>query len=275
MLILLLIITLNLVAEGQQFPAKVLLRDVNVLTLHKDKYTTGRRNRPVPQLSCVGGTARYDSQKVETVQCTNTGFDGMDYNWKCESQLPNTLRLGKVRVNCEGYDYPDDPYILTGSCGLEYELQYTEKYYEPKPKPVVTQTVTETIHHHTNSKPTTVYVETTETHPRRDDGVPFLLLFVIFLLMAPFIFYPCCFKSDNCSYTVESEPPVVVVRDSPVFVRHTPPTPVFIPTPYCSTPSHTVIQRTVHMRDTESSTPVNDNRNDDHVSTSFGDTKRR
>ena len=23
---------------------------------------------------------------------------------------------------CEGYDYPDDPYILKGSCGLEYHL---------------------------------------------------------------------------------------------------------------------------------------------------------
>ena len=39
-------------------------------------------------------------------------------------------RFGHVQVVCEGYDsfivlkvgydYPDDPYILAGSCGLEY-----------------------------------------------------------------------------------------------------------------------------------------------------------
>jgi hypothetical protein len=30
-----------------------------------------------------------------------------------------------VEVVCEGYDYPDDPFILKGSCGLEYTLDYT------------------------------------------------------------------------------------------------------------------------------------------------------
>jgi len=34
-------------------------------------------------------------------------------------------RFGNVEVICEGYDYPDDPYILKGSCGLEYTLDYT------------------------------------------------------------------------------------------------------------------------------------------------------
>ena len=35
-------------------------------------------------------------------------------------------RLGSVTVACEGYDYPDDPYILAGSCGLEYSLELTQ-----------------------------------------------------------------------------------------------------------------------------------------------------
>jgi len=30
-------------------------------------------------------------------------------------------------VNCEGYDYPDDPYILKGSCGLLFRLDLTEE----------------------------------------------------------------------------------------------------------------------------------------------------
>ena len=36
------------------------------------------------------------------------------------------MYLGSVNVICEGYDYPDDPYILAGSCGLEYTLELTQ-----------------------------------------------------------------------------------------------------------------------------------------------------
>jgi hypothetical protein len=31
--------------------------------------------------------------------------------------------MGRIEVVCEGYDYPDDPYILQGSCGLEYRVE--------------------------------------------------------------------------------------------------------------------------------------------------------
>lgn len=31
----------------------------------------------------------------------------------------------QISVNCEGYDYPDDPYVLAGSCALRYELDYS------------------------------------------------------------------------------------------------------------------------------------------------------
>ena len=30
----------------------------------------------------------------------------------------NTYQFGRIQVTCEGYDYPDDPYILKGSCGV-------------------------------------------------------------------------------------------------------------------------------------------------------------
>ena len=32
--------------------------------------------------------------------------------------MDNSYRFGKVEVYCEGYDYPEDPYILRGSCGV-------------------------------------------------------------------------------------------------------------------------------------------------------------
>ncbi|KAG0054608.1 Store-operated calcium entry-associated regulatory factor [Gryganskiella cystojenkinii] len=107
---------------------KVLLRDVQTLTLHRGRMTTGRRSSPVPQLSCVGGNACGDYEP-DVVQCTNAGFDGSDVQWKCQADLPETIRFGELDVYCEGYSHPDDPYVLKGSCGLEYNLVYTNIHH--------------------------------------------------------------------------------------------------------------------------------------------------
>lgn len=32
--------------------------------------------------------------------------------------MDNAYRFGDISVTCEGYDYPDDPYVLKGSCGV-------------------------------------------------------------------------------------------------------------------------------------------------------------
>lgn len=106
-------------------PQKVRLRDVEVLTFQKGELTNGRRSACISQLQCVGGAARSESNLVETVQCRNMGFDGQDVNWECKTHIEPYLKLGKTAVSCEGYDYPDDPYVLVGSCGLEYTLEYT------------------------------------------------------------------------------------------------------------------------------------------------------
>ncbi|MDR3737716.1 MAG: hypothetical protein P4L40_01725 [Terracidiphilus sp.] len=42
--------------------------------------------------------------------------------WKCSAELPSNLAFGTTTVSCEGYDGPEDAYILRGSCGLEYTL---------------------------------------------------------------------------------------------------------------------------------------------------------
>ncbi|KAF9430214.1 Rab GDP dissociation inhibitor alpha [Entomortierella beljakovae] len=80
---------------------KVLLQDVQTLTLHRGRMTAGRRSSPVPQISCVGGNACGDYEP-EVVQCRNTGFDGSDVQWKCQADLPDNLRFGELEVNCEG-----------------------------------------------------------------------------------------------------------------------------------------------------------------------------
>ncbi|KAG0311895.1 hypothetical protein BGZ99_009845 [Dissophora globulifera] len=116
---------------------KVLLKEVQTLTLHRGKMTTGRRADPVPQVNCVGGNARGHFEP-DVIQCVNTGFDGSDVQWKCQADLPEDLRFGELNVYCEGYGYPDDPYVLKGSCGLEYQLNYKNyreyPYYQNQPQ---------------------------------------------------------------------------------------------------------------------------------------------
>ncbi len=119
----------------------VKLSDVQVLTLYHGKMTNGRRSSPVPQLKCVGGTAgcraftpqasillsfeqisSYNAPvvicQIQVVQCYNRGWDGNDIQWECKTDMDNAYRFGQISVSCEGYSYPDDPYILKGSCGV-------------------------------------------------------------------------------------------------------------------------------------------------------------
>ena len=45
--------------------------------------------------------------------------------WECKADLDDSVRFGATEVFCEGYSYPEDPYVLAGSCGLEYVLELT------------------------------------------------------------------------------------------------------------------------------------------------------
>ncbi|TKA71366.1 hypothetical protein B0A49_04375 [Cryomyces minteri] len=126
----------------------VLLSDVKTLTLRHGLKTSARRVSAIPQarlipicpicLSCVGGSAKgfYD---VDVMRCKNAGTDYDDNNvqWTCTAALPPEFKLGSTDVVCEGYDSPDDPYILKGSCGVEYRLVLTdageEKYGRGRP----------------------------------------------------------------------------------------------------------------------------------------------
>ncbi|KAK9540276.1 hypothetical protein VZT92_002738 [Zoarces viviparus] len=105
----------------------VLLRDVQALTLYKDRHTTARRSSPVPQLQCVGGSAGCQAFTPAVVQCRNKGWDGVDVQWECKTDMDNAYRFGRIEVSCEGYSHPTDALILKGSCGLEYTLELTEE----------------------------------------------------------------------------------------------------------------------------------------------------
>ncbi|KAJ3399117.1 Store-operated calcium entry-associated regulatory factor [Chytriomyces hyalinus] len=110
-----------------QVNKKVLLQDIQALTLSRNKMTTGRRSSPVKQMKCVSGDACAASADIQNMQCYNRGFDGRDVQWECKAELEDLYRFGSTDVSCEGYAHKNDPYVLVGSCGVEYTLHYTEK----------------------------------------------------------------------------------------------------------------------------------------------------
>ncbi|KAF2199277.1 DUF1183-domain-containing protein [Delitschia confertaspora ATCC 74209] len=107
---------------------KVKLSQVQSLTLRKDKMTSHRRVSAIPQLKCISGSGCPHYQ-IDILRCKNSGSDysSEDIQWTCTASLPPEFKLGATDVICEGYDSPDDPYILKGSCGVEYRLLLTEK----------------------------------------------------------------------------------------------------------------------------------------------------
>ncbi|KAL9007224.1 MAG: hypothetical protein Q9188_000027 [Gyalolechia gomerana] len=110
-------------SEGE----KILLSKVQTLTLRHGMKTSHRRVSAVPQLKCIGGNARglYD---VDIMRCKNQGSDYDDQNiqWTCTASLPSEFKLGTTDVICEGYESSHDPYVLKGSCGVEYRLILTD-----------------------------------------------------------------------------------------------------------------------------------------------------
>ena len=113
---------LALAALAPAVARSVPIRSVEALTLQAGRLTTGRRSAPVPQLTCRGSNCRHSPSAV---RCTNAGFDGTDAQWDCKAEMDPSVRFGDLNVQCEGYDYANDPNILIGSCGLEYTLAAT------------------------------------------------------------------------------------------------------------------------------------------------------
>ncbi|KAL2007263.1 hypothetical protein VTN00DRAFT_8701 [Thermoascus crustaceus] len=110
-------------------PNAILLSKVHSLTLRGDRMTTSRRVPPIPQLTCVGPSKRLCAlYPIDTMRCTNQGsdYDEEDIQWTCTAELPPEFKLGSTDVVCEGYRSAEDPWVLKGSCGVEYRLALTE-----------------------------------------------------------------------------------------------------------------------------------------------------
>ncbi|KAK1224992.1 hypothetical protein PQX77_012061 [Marasmius sp. AFHP31] len=90
--------------------SKAKLDSIKALTFYQGEETKARRSRPISQLTCIGKPCKF--YQPEVVRCTNIGGRGTDVEWKCEADLPESLRFGRVAVSCEGWSAPGDPYVL-------------------------------------------------------------------------------------------------------------------------------------------------------------------
>lgn len=106
----------------------VLLSDVQSLTLHSHRKTSHRRVPAIPQLKCVGPPKVCALYNVDVMRCVNAGsdYDENDVQWTCTADIPPEFKLGSTDVVCEGYRNSEDPWVLKGSCGVEYRLLLSE-----------------------------------------------------------------------------------------------------------------------------------------------------
>jgi hypothetical protein len=103
----------------------VLYALIETLLFLKGELTLPGRSGSIPTLQCVSGSACGTFDEPTSVLCTNVGINpetDLPY-WKCEAELLPSIKFGRVDVSCEGYAYQDDPYVLVGSCALEYTLE--------------------------------------------------------------------------------------------------------------------------------------------------------
>lgn len=111
---------------ARKSPQSLLLSDIKALTLRKDLKTSHNRVPAVPQLKCIGGTAK-GLYEIDVLRCKNAGssYGDEDVQWTCTASLPSEFKLGSTDVICEGFSSSEDPYVLKGSCGVEYRLMLT------------------------------------------------------------------------------------------------------------------------------------------------------
>jgi len=130
---ILVLVLVSLASETVGQYNQVLLSEVQVLTFFRNRDTAARRTNPIPQLKCIGDHQLCQAKYLpSTVQCTNAGWDGADLQWRCEGELDSDVAFDAFHVSCEGFQGPDDPFVLDGSCGLEYKLKFTNSYIEKK-----------------------------------------------------------------------------------------------------------------------------------------------
>lgn len=92
-----------------------LLFQIGQYTTHQ-RVTYGRE-----QLKCVSGCNLWTAVSAK---CDNSGLDDKGkVIWLCITpDMPLEYKFGTTNIQCEGWDNAADPYILQGSCALNYAI---------------------------------------------------------------------------------------------------------------------------------------------------------
>jgi hypothetical protein len=179
------------------------ITQIQTLTLRDKSYTTHRRVPPVPQLTCVGGEAYRDKYRPTAVQCYNKGSDGNSIQWKCEADMDDRYQFGKLNVVCEGYRYSGDEWVLKGSCGLEYELDYTSKGANQRRS-----------HYNHNRYQQNYNTVPTYTHDETSTG-SYIVAIIVIVMIIVLIFRYCL--SDATNTTTNTYRPTSTTRTSNIY----------------------------------------------------------
>lgn len=114
--------TLLTTIQGR-YHERLLLNKIDSITFYRGEFTTSRRHSPIRQMSCSWG---YCEEIPDTITCDNIGIGlNGDPRWNCIGRLRSGFYFRDVNVNCEGYDHAHDEYILAGSCGVEFGIEYS------------------------------------------------------------------------------------------------------------------------------------------------------
>jgi len=198
----------------------VLLSQVKSLVLKAGHMTQGRRGPPVEQLKCVGGACADDAALPRVMQCENKGFDGKDATWACTATLPLGYHLESTDVSCEGFTHPDDPYILVGSCGVEYVIRGS-KPQPPQPPAPQPQPRFE-------PQPQVFqYVHQPTPPPKQADLDPTSVVIVACLvgIFCTMVMIAICTETRPASSSAQHQQPVHVIHAPPPVYNYAPPPP--------------------------------------------------
>jgi hypothetical protein len=122
-------VVMCLIAHTNGQSNRVKFHDLGQQTFKVGLMTNARRVSPIPQVQCVSGYGSPDCSMGPTeITCEIVEKFGVsDAIWKCVSVLGSSYKISKYEVSCEGYSHAGDPYVLAGSCGVEYVLDLTEE----------------------------------------------------------------------------------------------------------------------------------------------------
>jgi hypothetical protein len=183
--------------------------------------TSYRRTSPIPKLTCVPGNGFLNAVDANhacsefapsVVQCKNTGTDDEGHlTWECQADLSDWFSLGQTVVSCEGYSDPNDPYVLSGSCGLEYRLNLTPKgrqhFNKPVVAPIPKQVPNYADHYYQNQ-----YQRFDSNYNAVNGVMSLLMTFIVFPLVMTILFWCCCTENYNynnfSNSTTYQRPPV-------------------------------------------------------------------